>query len=72
MKIVQIRTADIKMLIIAELIKALATATVLLVALGYHINVGMFVGLGISLLFVAIGNVMGKFNLIFLQIYSSL
>jgi len=37
-------------------------ATVLLVALGYQINVGMFVGVGTSLLFVAIGNVMGKFK----------
>jgi len=37
-------------------------AMVLLVALGYHINVGMFVVLGVSLLFVVIGNVMGKFK----------
>jgi len=37
-------------------------STVLLVALGYHINVGMFVGVGVSLLFVVIGNVMGKFK----------
>ncbi|MBU3146280.1 SdpI family protein [Clostridium sp. CF012] len=37
-------------------------ATVLLIAFGYHINVSMFVGLGTSLLFVVIGNVMGKFK----------
>jgi len=37
-------------------------ATVLLVALGYHINVGLVIGLGTSLLFVVIGNVMGKFK----------
>ncbi|PRR79741.1 SdpI family protein [Clostridium vincentii] len=37
-------------------------AIVLLVALGHTVNVSMFVGLGTSLLFVVIGNVMGKFK----------
>jgi uncharacterized membrane protein len=35
---------------------------ILLVALGYPVNVTMFIGIGISLLFVLMGNVMGKFK----------
>lgn len=35
---------------------------ILLAALGYSVNTGMFVGIGTSLLFVVIGNVMGKFK----------
>jgi len=37
-------------------------AVVLLVAFGHTVNVGMFAGLGISLLFIVIGNIMGKFK----------
>lgn len=36
--------------------------TILLVALGHPVNVGMVIGVGVSLLFVVIGNVMGKFK----------
>ncbi|MBK5242016.1 MAG: SdpI family protein [Clostridium sp.] len=35
---------------------------ILLVALGYPVNVTMFIGVGISLLFILMGNVMGKFK----------
>ncbi|WP_435790930.1 SdpI family protein [Clostridium sp.] len=37
-------------------------ASILMVALGYPVNIGMFVGVAVSLLFVVIGNVMGKFK----------
>ena len=41
---------------------ALLQAVVLLVSLGHSVNVGMFIGVGVSLLFMVIGNVMGKFK----------
>jgi uncharacterized membrane protein len=37
-------------------------ASILLVALGHPVNIGMFVGVAVSMLFVVIGNVMGKFK----------
>ncbi|MCJ7689464.1 MAG: SdpI family protein [Clostridiaceae bacterium] len=37
-------------------------ALILMVALGYPVNVGMFIGVAVSLLFIVIGNVMGKFK----------
>jgi uncharacterized membrane protein len=37
-------------------------ASILMVALGHAVNVGMFVGVAVSLLFIVIGNVMGKFK----------